>query len=83
MTITTLSGQQLNQEPGRAKRAANDGPVIITDRGKPSHVLLSFEAYKRLAGKTRTLGDMLAAPGASDVELRLPVRTARARRVDP
>lgn len=82
MTITTLSGRELNHDLGRAKRAAKDGPVIITDRGRPAHVLLSFEEYKRLTGKMRTLGDMLAAPGAEDVDLPLPPRTEHAQPVD-
>lgn len=43
MTITTLSSRELNQDVSRAKRAARHGPVLITDRGKPAHVLLSFE----------------------------------------
>nr|WP_304656232.1 type II toxin-antitoxin system Phd/YefM family antitoxin [Neorhizobium galegae] len=82
VTITTLSGRELNHDLGRAKRAAKDGPVIITDRGRPAHVLLSFEEYKRLTGKTRTLGDMLAEPGAQDVDLPLPPRTERAQPID-
>jgi prevent-host-death family protein len=82
MTVTTLSGRELNQDLGRAKRATKEGPVIITDRGRPAHVLLSFDEYKRLTGKMRTLGDMLAAPGAEDVELPLPGRMERARPVD-
>jgi len=82
MAITTLSGRELNQDLGRAKRAANGGPVIITDRGRPAHVLLSFEEYKRLTGKMRTLGDMLAAPGAEDIDLPLPRRTEHAKPVD-
>jgi prevent-host-death family protein len=82
MSVTTLSGRELNQDLGRAKRAAQEGPVIITDRGRPAHVLLSFEDYKRLTGKTRTLGDMLAAPGAEDVDLPLVSRTERAQPVD-
>ncbi len=72
MTVTMLSGRELNQDLGRAKRAAQAGPVIITDRGRPAHVLLLFDEYKRLSGKMRTLGDMLAAPGADDVDLPLP-----------
>jgi prevent-host-death family protein len=80
--ITTLSGRELNHDLGRAKRAANEGPVIITDRGKPAHVLLSFEEYKRITGKTRTLGDMLAAPGVDDVDLPLPARKELAQRID-
>ncbi|EYR80625.1 MULTISPECIES: type II toxin-antitoxin system Phd/YefM family antitoxin [Rhizobiaceae] len=82
MGITTLSGRELNQDLGRAKRAANAGPVIITDRGRPAHVLLSFDEYKRLTGKMQTLGDMLAAPGAEDIDLPLPQRTEHAQPVD-
>lgn len=82
MSITTLSGRELNQDLGRAKRAANAGPVIITDRGRPAHVLLSFDEYKRLTGKMRTLGDLLAAPGAEDIDLPLPQRTEHAQPVD-
>lgn len=82
MGITTLSGRELNQDLGRAKRAANAGPVIITDRGRPAHVLLSFDEYKRLTGKMRTLGDMLGAPGAEDIDLPLPQRTEHAQPVD-
>ena len=80
--ITTLSGRELNQDLGRAKRATKEGPVIITDRGRPVHVLLSFDEYKRLTGKTRSLGDMLAAPGAGDLDLPLPPRTEHAQPVD-
>ncbi len=82
MSITTLSGRELNQDLGRAKRATKDGPVIITDRGKPAHVLLSFDEFKRLTGKMRTLGDMLASPGSEEVELPLPARAQRAEPVD-
>jgi len=45
VTITTLSSRALNQDVTRAKRAACRGPVIITDRGKPAHVLLSFVEF--------------------------------------
>jgi prevent-host-death family protein len=48
--ITTLSSREFNQDSSGAKNAANKGPVIITDRGKPAHVLLSFAAYKKLTG---------------------------------
>lgn len=50
MTITTFSARDFNQDVGRAKKAALDGPVIITDRGKPAHVLMSIEAYRKLRG---------------------------------
>ena len=67
MTITTLSSREFNQDASRAKKAANDGPVFITDRGKPAHVLLSIEDYRRLAGGHRKIVDALAMPGVEDI----------------
>ena len=68
MTITTLSSRELNQDVTRAKKAAQNGPVFITDRGKPAHVLLSFEEYQRLTRQRRNIADALAMPGAEDIE---------------
>ncbi len=67
MTTTTLSSRELNQDVGRAKRAARLGPVFITDRGRPAHVLLSIEDYQRLTGQRRNLVEALAMPGLSEV----------------
>jgi prevent-host-death family protein len=72
MTITTLSSRELNQDIGRAKRAALEGPVFITDRGTPAHVLLSYEEYQRLTGKRRTLAEALAMPGVADIDFDPP-----------
>ena len=72
MTITTLSSRELNQDIGRAKRATALGPVFITDRGKPAHVLLSIEAYQRLVGGNRTLAQALAMPGMGDIDFDPP-----------
>lgn len=68
MTATTLSSREFNQDTGRAKKAAQRGPVFITDRGRPAHVLLSIEDYQKLAGSSRTLAEALHMPGAADVE---------------
>ena len=37
-TTSTFSSREFNQDTARAKRAANLGPVFITDRGKPEAV---------------------------------------------
>ena len=50
MTITTISSREFNQDTSGAKKAAARGPVFITDRGKPAHVLLTIEEYQRLVG---------------------------------
>jgi prevent-host-death family protein len=60
VSITTISSREFNQDAGGAKKAAEKGPVIITDRGRPAHVLLSFEDYQRLTGKGPTLAEALA-----------------------
>lgn len=69
MTVTTVSSRDLNQDLGRAKRAALQGPVVITDRGRPSHVLLSYADYRRLLGEGSALITMLAMPGLSAIPL--------------
>ena len=72
MAITTLSSREFNQDASRAKKAANDGPVFITDRGKPAHVLLSIKEYQRLTGGHQKIADLLAMPGIEGVELEIP-----------
>lgn len=72
MTITTISSREFNQHSSDAKRAASKGPVFITDRGRPAHVLLSIEDYRRLTGGQTTLADALAQPAAPDVDFEPP-----------
>ena len=68
MTITTLSSRELNQDVTRAKKATKRGPVFITDRGKPAHVLLSIEEYQQLTKQRRSIADSLAMPGIENIE---------------
>jgi prevent-host-death family protein len=68
LAITTLSSREFNQDTGRAKRATRNGPVFITDRGSPSHVLLSIEEYRRLTGRRRNIIKALSMPGLADIE---------------
>jgi prevent-host-death family protein len=83
MTITTLTSREFNQDTGRAKKAAKRGPVFITDRGKPAHVLVSFEEYLRLTKRQGDLIDDLGLPeGVEDVVLEVPSLKDRARPAD-
>jgi prevent-host-death family protein len=74
MAGTTLSSREFNQDTGRAKRAAASGPVFITDRGRPAHVLLTIEEYRAISGKKKkeSLADALAMPNADLVEFEPP-----------
>jgi prevent-host-death family protein len=72
MTITTLSSREFNQDASGAKKAANEGPVFITDRGRPAHVLLSITEYQKLIGGPASIIDMLAMPGVEQIEFDPP-----------
>jgi len=82
MTITTLSSREFNQAASEAKRAANDGPVFITDRGRPAHVLMSMALYRRLTGSQQKIADLLAMPGIENVDLEIPPLRDLARPAD-
>ena len=68
MTITTISSREFNQDTSGAKKAARKGPVFITDRGKPVHVLLSIEEYQKLTGLNADIVDLLVMPEAADID---------------
>jgi prevent-host-death family protein len=66
--ITTLSSREFNQDASRAKKAAIKGPVFITDRGRPAHVLLSIEEYRKITGKSKNLAETMGMPNADLVD---------------
>jgi prevent-host-death family protein len=82
MPITTLSSREFNQDTSRAKKAASHGPVFITDRGRPAHVLLSIEEYHRITGTRRNIVVSLAMPGLSDIDIEFPRSRALPRSAD-
>jgi len=72
MAMTTISSRELNQDTARAKRAARKGPVFITDRGRPAHVLLSIKQYEKLTGKQKSIVEMLAMPEVAEIDFEPP-----------
>jgi prevent-host-death family protein len=80
MTVVTMTSREFNQSASEAKKASLNGPVFITDRGKPSHVLLSIEEYRKLTGGVTTLADALAQQDSMDVDFE-PPRVVRLHRV--
>ena len=75
MNMKTITAREFNQDLGGAKKAAEKGPVIVTDRGRPAHVLLSFKDYEKLSGRGRSLLEALAMPGGEDIEFDPPKLT--------
>jgi prevent-host-death family protein len=68
MTITTVTSREFNQDVSKIKRAASNGPVFITDRGHPAHVLLSIRDYEKLTETKESIIDLLAMPDADDFD---------------
>jgi prevent-host-death family protein len=77
MGISTFTSREFNQDVSRAKKAANAGPVFITDRGRPAHVLLSIEEYRRLTGQRANIADALAMPNDEDADIELEIPRSR------
>lgn len=72
MAITKLSSREFNQDTGRAKKAAEKGPVFITDRGRLSHVLITAEEYEKLTAGQSNVADLLAMPEAAAIKFEPP-----------
>lgn len=76
---TRMSSRQFNQDTSGAKKAAENGPVYITDRGRPAHVLLTFEAYEQLVGPGHVLERLAEPEGVAEVEFTPPRSTEPAQ----
>jgi prevent-host-death family protein len=68
ITVTTITSSEFNQGSSEAIRTANNGPVFITDQGRPAHVLMTYEHYQRITEQRRNIADSLALPGIADIE---------------
>jgi PHD/YefM family antitoxin component YafN of YafNO toxin-antitoxin module len=82
MPITTMSSREFNQDTGRAKKAAMQGPVFIIDRGQPAHVLLSIKDYRNLTSGQMTLAEAVAQGDVPDFDFTPPRAEVRFRGPD-
>ncbi|HEX3973485.1 MAG TPA: type II toxin-antitoxin system Phd/YefM family antitoxin [Stellaceae bacterium] len=72
MPTTRISSHEFNHDVDRAKRAADNGPVIITERGESAYVLLRHHAYCRLTARGPSIRELLDMPGTEDIEFDPP-----------
>ena len=70
--MPTITSREFNQGVARAKRAAKEGPVIITDRGQPAYVLMRHETYRRLSRQGPGICALLAHPESENVAFEPP-----------
>lgn len=70
--MSVMSSREFNQDRGKAKKLTENGPVIITDRGKPSYVLLAYDAYAKLTGTGKSIAELLSMDADDDIEFDPP-----------
>lgn len=66
--MTKMTAREFNRDVSAAKREANNGPVVITDRGEPAYVLLSIDEYRRIGEKGASLVERLSMDDDLDIE---------------
>lgn len=76
----TVSAAEFNRSPSRVKREALERPVIVTERDRPSVVVLSYAEYQKLQGSPSSLGTWLRGAGDGLDEF-LPSREIESRPV--
>ncbi len=83
MPVHTFSSRDFTRDVSAANRAAGEGPVFITDRGRPAFALLKIEDYYRIVGQGEPtfLSVMDGIPGGGGIEfnpprLDVPIRPA-------
>lgn len=69
MNAQTFTSRDFNREPGRIKRAAAAGPVIITERGKPIIAVMPFSDYERLKAPPANILDALDMDEVGDIDV--------------
>lgn len=78
-----MTSREFNQDLGRAKRESLREPIIITDRGAPKHVLMSYEEYQLIIQKKpQSAYEWLCSlehADVSDIELEIPPRSTAQR----
>lgn len=64
-----ISSREFNQDIGHAKRKSAQDPVVITERGKPTHVLLSYNEYQKMLSVQPKVAELLSYPDEIDFEV--------------
>lgn len=58
----TISSRDLDRDLAGAKRMAEEGPVVVTDEGRPAFVLMTHDAFEAMGKRKLTLLDTLSDP---------------------
>ncbi len=72
--MQTYTCREFNQYTSKIQKQARKEPVIISNRGKPDQVLMSYTAYQDLIDKKpkRTIADAIGYSDACDIDFDPP-----------
>lgn len=82
MVATMLTVTEVNQNFSRARKAVAEGPVVITERGKPALVLMTYEDFTAHDAPQKTLLERIDVPGTELIELEPPLLRTGLRPAD-
>ena len=78
-----ISAESLDRDPTAVRTATREGPVVITDNGAPTHVLMTIADFERLGGSgRRTLWNAFADRHQDDLGDDFPKLDIRTRPVN-
>jgi prevent-host-death family protein len=80
--MQTATSQEFNRQASALRLRATAAPLLITDRGRPAHVLMSYAAYQALQGPVQSVADLLAMPVADELDEVLQASRDLARSAD-
>ena len=84
IAVPEISSREFAAEPLKVKQLAQDGPVVVTNRGRPELVILRYDRWRALVPNDvpEDLAEALADEFAGDLELVVPKLDLEPRPVD-
>jgi PHD/YefM family antitoxin component YafN of YafNO toxin-antitoxin module len=68
----TMTCEEFEEDLERARNAAANGPVFITEDGEDAFVLLTLDEYRRIGGDCDGITELLAEPEAAELDFEPP-----------
>ncbi|WP_119391318.1 type II toxin-antitoxin system Phd/YefM family antitoxin [Taklimakanibacter lacteus] len=65
MRVTYMTSASFNQNPSKAKKEADERPLVITDHGEAAYVLMRYAEFEANWKKPKSLFDALRDPKAT------------------
>lgn len=81
--MTIMTSREFNQYLSKAQKSALIEPVIITNRGKPAFVLMSYQDFQQHKSvSTKSALELLTPtdPIVGEIELEIPTRNRTQRK---